>query len=148
MFAAKVETLPGLTRALTDATKAANQLVSAGIPTVIEVREGHKKRTADQNSLIYAAYNDIAKQLGDRTPLDVRKESKLHLGIPILRTEDAEYRERYDKLIRHRFSYEEKLELMADWPVTSLMNTNQLSQYFEAMIEYWSKRGIVIKTPD
>ena len=52
---------------------------------------------------------------------------KLHFGVPILRRDSLEYRQKYDRIIRP-MSYEQKLELMVepfDFPVTSAMNVAQ-----------------------
>lgn len=93
-----------------------------------------KARSIPQNSISHEWYTQIANELREDTPLGVKCFCKLNYGIPILRAaEDGEFREKYDALIKDRFSYEEKLEMMTWFPVTSLMTKTQLSQYLEAM---------------
>ena len=92
-----------------------------------------KARSLDQNGISHVWYEQIVKELREDTALGVKCFCKLNYGIPILRAEDEEFREKYDSLVKGRFSYEEKLELMTWIPVTSLMNKEQLSQYLTAM---------------
>ena len=92
-----------------------------------------KARSLDQNAIAHAWYEQISRELREDDPLGVKCECKLRFGVPILRAESDEFREKYDSLIKDRFSYEEKLELMKWFPVSSLMNKTQLSQYLEAM---------------
>lgn len=105
-------------------------------------------RTLDQNSLIYAWYSDIAKARGDMTALNARCMSKYWCGLPILMTESEVFRDRWDRLIRNTFEYEQKLELMEWFPVSSLMSKKQLSQYLERMHEYWGKNGVQLEWPE
>lgn len=150
MTAYRAETLPGLTRALADVTKDCAEIIESGDSAVISVKKGSKKRTDEQNSVINVWYGEVAEQLGDRSALDVRCESKLLLGVPILRAEDPEFLELYDGLIKRRFNYEEKLKLMRSFPVTSLMNTKQLSLYMDLMQDHWGESGVklIVKNKD
>lgn len=59
-----------------------------------------------------------------------------------------DFRERYDSLIRARFSYEEKLKLMRWFPVTSLMSVDQLSRYLEAVRDDYARSGVFLDFPD
>ena len=87
-----------------------------------------KPRTLPQNSLIYGLYGQISREGGQESIPEVRRRLKLHHGVPILRAEDPEFREAYDTVIKP-LTYEQKLKAMDFWPVTSRMNTSQLSQY-------------------
>jgi len=89
-------------------------------------------RSLDQNAISHLWYEQIARELREDTALGVKCYCKLHLGVPILRAEDEEFRELYDSVIKP-LPYEKKIAAMKVWPVTSLMNKNQLSQYLEAM---------------
>lgn len=91
-----------------------------------------KPRSNDQNSLSHHWYAQIAMELGDRTEQQVKRECKLRFGVPILRADDEGFRELYDARIKP-LSYEAKVDLMELIPVTSLMDTGQLSRYLEAM---------------
>lgn len=106
------------------------------------------KRSLSQNDISHAWYEQVARELREDTPLGAKCESKLVCGVPILRAEDPEFRAQYDALVRDRFSYEEKLELMKWFPVTSLMSKAQLSQYLEAVQRHWGKRGVSLQFPE
>lgn len=107
-----------------------------------------KKRSLDQNAIGHAWYGQIANELREGTALDAKAESKLVCGVPILRAESPDFRESYDQLVLKRFGYEEKLDLMKWFPVTSLMTKDQLSQYLEAMQTHWGKRGVQLTFPE
>lgn len=62
MTAYRADNLPWLTRVLADAAKEANELIRAGIPAMIEVKEGERGRTNKQNALIHAMLTDISEQ--------------------------------------------------------------------------------------
>ena len=91
-----------------------------------------KARTVPQNSLIHAAYGQVSRELGEQSVAEVRREAKLTLGVPILRAEDEEFRAAYDAVLK-ALTYEQKLKAMDFWPVTSRMNTDQLTRYYAAM---------------
>lgn len=109
-----------------------------------------KRRTVNQNRLQRLWCNEIAEQLGDRTPEEVRGECKLRFGVPILRAENEDFCEKYDRIIRP-FSYETKLELMMepiDFPTTRLMTTKQKTRYLDAMQMWAARQGLVLTVPD
>lgn len=114
----------------------------AGKVPEVEIREKGKKRSLDQNALSFALYRDIAERKEDETPQDIRRYCKLHHGIPILRSEDQRFCEIYDKSIKDNLSYEEKLEAMDWFPVTSLMNKKQFSRYVEVITDDYARQGI------
>jgi len=98
---------------------------------------GGSIRTLEQNDKIHKLYRKASKKLGDQTVEDIMCECKLTIGVPILRAESNEFREQYDRRFKGRFSYEEKLELMTGlckFPVTSIMDTAQLSRYIDRVI--------------
>ena len=89
------------------------------------------KRSILQNDLSHAWYKQLAKELPDDNVLGWKNYCKLHYGVPILRADDIKFREFYDEAIKNSFSYEQKLNCMNYFPITSLMNTKQLSLYLE-----------------
>lgn len=112
----------------------------------VDIRTG-KRRSDDQNAISHAWYEQIARELREHSAAEVKRECKLIFGVPILRAEEPDFRDQYDALIKGRFSYEEKLALM-DWlPVTSIMTTDQLSQYLEAMQAAYARRGVSLEFP-
>lgn len=102
------------------------------------------KRSLDQNALQHVWYNQIAKAM-HQTPKEVRQYCKLHFGIGIMRS-DSYFNETYAALIKDRFSYPEKLQLM-DWlPVTSLMTKTQETQYLETVQQHFAEQGIILES--
>lgn len=96
-----------------------------------------KARTLPQNNMIYALYNRAAARLDGESPLTIKRYCKLHFGVPLLRVEDADFKDKWDRCIKRNLTYEQKLEVMDWFPVTSLMNTAQESQYIDnIMMEY------------
>lgn len=105
------------------------------------------KRSVSQNDISHAWYEQVANELREDTGLGVKCESKLVCGVPILRAESEDFRTQYDALVKGRFTYEEKLDLMKWLPVSSLMTKDQLSQYLEAMQKHWGRRGVKLEFP-
>lgn len=106
------------------------------------------KRSLSANALSHVWYAEIAKQKGDETPEDIRRHCKAYFGIPILLRDSQEFRERYSRLIKTRFTTEEKLELMGWFPVTSLMSKTQMKEYLETLQNEFGKQGIILESVD
>ena len=118
-------------------------------PFSVDVVRG-RRRTTEQNRLQRLWLNEIAEQLGDRTPEEVRGYCKLTMGVPILRAENVEFRERYDEIIRP-LTYEQKLAMMMeplDLPVTRLMTTDQKTRYLDAIQRHFLELGVALTDPD
>lgn len=118
------------------------------LPFAVSITKGGK-RTLKQNRLSRQWMNEIAEQLGDQTAEEVRGYCKLTIGVPILRAENEDFRERYDIIIRP-LPYEQKLYLMMeplDFPVTRLMTTKQHTAYLDGVHRYWSSKGIALTDP-
>jgi len=119
------------------------------LPFTATVTDG-KHRTNDQNKLQRRWMVEIATQLGDRTPEDVRGYCKLHFGVPILRAENEAFRLTYDRLLKHR-AYEEKIEFMKEpisLPITSIMTTRQKTAYLDAVHQFFSEEGVILTNPE
>lgn len=102
----------------------------------VSVRTG-RARTLDQNALAFQLYTDLHRAKPDTFPSvnDARAYCKLHFGVGICR-QDPEFNASYCRLIRDRFSYEEKLALMVepvDFPVTRIMTKKMFSEFVEAI---------------
>jgi hypothetical protein len=109
-----------------------------------------KSRTWVQNKLQRKWMKEVSEQLGDRNPEDVRAYCKLTLGVPILRAENDDFCEKYDRIIRP-LDYKVKLELMAepmDFPVTRLMSTKQFTTYLDTVFRHFSEQGVILTIPD
>lgn len=105
-----------------------------------------KARSLPQNNITHAWYEQIARELREDDALGWKSYCKLHHGVPLLRAEDGEYREIYDDAIKG-LGYEQKLKVMRYFPVTSLMNKEQLSKYAEAVRDDFYKRGVLLEFP-
>lgn len=106
-----------------------------------------KARSLDQNAISHAWYEQIARELREDDALGWKCYCKLHHGVPILRTEDEEFREAYDATIKG-MTYEQKLKAMRLLPVTSLMTKEQLSKYLESMQEDFARCGVRLEFPE
>ena len=107
-----------------------------------------RHRSLDQNSIGHAWYEQVANELREDDALGVKRFCKLHFGVPILRAEDAEFREIYDGAIRDHLSYEQKIKAMDILPVTSRMSVQQHSAYLTAVREHYQERGVDLQFPD
>ena len=118
------------------------------LPFTTTVTDG-KHRTTHQNRLQRQWVTEIAAQLGDQTPEEVRGYCKLAFGVPILRAENEAFRIRYDQIIKP-LSYAQKLALMMepfDLGVTRIMTTRQKTAYLDAMHRHFAEQGIVLTDP-
>jgi hypothetical protein len=106
-----------------------------------------KDRSLDQNSILHAWINQIATELREQTAAQIKAECKLTIGVPILRAEDEEFREFYDRAIRP-MTYEQKLDAMSFIPITSLMTVNQLSQFLTGMQKAYEGRVVLEFPPE
>lgn len=116
-------------------------------PLTLQYKPFSKKRSLDQNALKSVWYREAALMI----PSDEETEErfcKLHFGVPILRAENEKFRKLYDKVMGRGFTiltYEEKLEAMDILPVTSLMQTDQMTDYLNRMQVHYAKQyGIAL----
>lgn len=117
-------------------------------PFTVSITDG-KHRSSEQNRLQRRWLQEISEQLGDQTPEEVRGYCKLTIGVPILRSENEAFREKYDAVVRP-LSYEQKLAIMMeplDLPVTRIMNTRQKTDYLDGILRHFSQQGIVLTEP-
>jgi hypothetical protein len=104
-------------------------------------------RSLDQNAISHAWYKQLARELREDDALGWKSYCKLHHGVPILRSEDEEFKAFYDASIKG-MSYERKLGAMKFLPVTSLMTKPQLSAYLEAVQADFMWRGVRLEFPE
>lgn len=143
MGTAIVNSDPALSRVLGDIREAYN----AHHYLRITIRTG-RDRTLDQNSVTHCWYEQVSNELREDSPLGVKRFCKLHFGVPILRAEDAEFREMYDAAIKASLSYEQKLKAMDFIDVTSIMSTKQLTAYMDEMRDHYDKRGVKLEVKE
>lgn len=103
-------------------------------------------RSLPQNAIGHVWYDQLERELPEDNALGWKCYCKLHHGVPILRSEDEQFRETYDAVIKP-LSYENKLKAMRCWPVTSLMNKEQKSRYLEAVQDDFLGRGVRLEFP-
>lgn len=123
-------------------------LAGHALPMTVDVTKG-RRRSVEQNKLQRLWLNEIAEQLGDQTPEEVRGYCKLRFGVPILRAESELFCEKYDRLIKP-MAYETKIEMMMeplDFPVTRLMRTSQKTRYLDAIWKHFTEMGLVLTVP-
>lgn len=101
-------------------------------------------RTLAQNAGTHVLYEIIASALPEDDAAGWKRYCKLHHGVPILRVEDPQFRDAYDKSIKP-LSYETKLAIMTYWPVTSLMDKGQISRYIDALRADFEPRGVILE---
>lgn len=112
----------------------------------ISIKTG-KARTLPQNDITHVWYGQIARELPENDALGWKCFCKLNFGVPILRAEDAEFREFYDGAIKSTLTYEQKLAAMKYLPVTSLMSKSQLSNYAETVRQHFFSSGVFLDFP-
>ncbi len=103
-----------------------------------------KDRSLPQNNFIHAWYQQLARELKEDNALGWKCYCKLHHGVPILRAESDEFLETYDIAIKP-LDYDVKLLIMREWPVTSIMTKEQLTQYAESVRIDFHRRGIILE---
>lgn len=107
-----------------------------------------RDRSLDQNAISHCWYEQIARELGEYLPIQVKAQCKLYYGVPILRAQDEEFRAFYDQSIK-RLTHEQKLQIMEKefCPVTSLMTTAQMKQYLDDVQRAYADR-VVLEYPE
>lgn len=100
-----------------------------------------KDRSLDQNRMCFELYQRIGRALYGNDSDHARAECKLTIGVPILREEDEKFRESYDKIIRP-VAYQDKLDLMAWFPVTRLMTVKQCQRYIDSVFNQYTIKGV------
>jgi hypothetical protein len=121
-----------------------------GYPCTLKVYKG-KKRSNNQNRTQRMWINEAVEQLQDQTTEELRAYLKLHFAVPILRNEDDDFRDAYDRIIKP-LDYQMKLEMMMvplDWPVTRLMTTKQGKDFLDQVYQHLTvERGCRLTIPN
>ena len=123
-------------------------LAKRPIPFTVDITSG-KHRSVEQNKLQRLWLNEAAAQLEGQTAEELRGLCKLTIGVPILRAENEDFREKYDAVVRP-LPYEAKLAIMQeplDLPVTRLMNTDQKTRYLDGISRMFAEQGVVLTEP-
>lgn len=116
------------------------------LPVTVEWVQG-RDRTAEQNKLMWMWATEAAHQLGDRTASEIQHDWKLRHGVPILREDSAEFRDFYDKALKH-LPFELKVSAMEYVPVTSQMKVRQMVRFMDTVQRECLSNGIYLTEPD
>lgn len=115
-------------------------------PVSVQVKTYDMKRSEAQNAVSHLWYKEIAAEGGEYTPDQVKCRAKKHFGVPILLAESERFNSAWLKAIEAFPSYEEQVdELLAFFPVTSLMTSKQMSQY---LTDFYRVQGQRYKLTD
>ena len=101
-------------------------------PYVAQIIPWVKKRSLDQSALFHMWCGEISKQGGEYTPIQIKARAKYSWGVPILVAEMPSFARSWEAM-KSIMSHEELLEALEWFPVTSLMNTNQMSRFLTDM---------------
>ena len=115
---------------------------------VVSYRIG-RDRTLDQNALWWSMYERIAQMTNMGDVEDARKYCKLHIGVGIMRRDDAVFRDGWDMMIKP-LPYEQQMELMGScalmgadgFPVTRLFNRKQGIEYTSSIVAEFTKNNV------
>jgi hypothetical protein len=112
----------------------------------VNIKTG-KDRSLDFNAISHVWYEQITRELREDDALGWKCFCKLNFAVPIMRAEDAEFREFYDASIKSALSYEQKLAAMKYLPVTSLMTNPQFKKYCDEMQAHFLTLGVRLEFP-
>jgi len=118
------------------------------LPATVSISKG-LPRSSEQNKL-QRKWLKEAEEQGDQTAEEYRAYCKLHFGVPIMRSQSDEFKEKYDRIIRP-LPYTQKLELMAvpfDFPVTRMMTMASEKKYLDQMYLFFTGQGFLLTNPD
>lgn len=138
MAAFKAETIAGLSLALSSAAKEANGLLAAGSVALIEVKEGERGRTGQQNALLHAMLTDISEQCdinGNKFDLVVWKR----LCVAQWLKDKGERPQIVPSLDRQ--------EVVVIYEKTSKMTTKQIAELVEWLYAFGAENGVIWSKP-
>ena len=107
-----------------------------------------KDRSLDFNAISHVWYEQLARELPEEDALGWKCFCKLHFAVPIMRAEDEEFREFYDRSIKAALTHEQKLVAMKYIPVSSLMTNAQFKKYCDEMQKHFLTRGVRLEFPE
>ena len=112
----------------------------------VDVKTG-KDRSLDFNAISHVWYAQLARELREDDASGWKCFCKLHFAVPIMRSEDEEFRAYYDLAIKNALSYEQKLSAMKYLPVSSLMTNPQFKKYCDEMQKHFLTHGVKLEFP-
>lgn len=112
----------------------------------MEIKKNASNRSDAQNRLSHKWYAERSIDTG-LSPIEEKNYCKLIHGCPILIAEDDDFASFYNEALAP-LSYEAQLRAMVWVPVTSTMNTKQMSVYMNQMDEEAASVGIMLSRPE
>ena len=111
----------------------------------VDMVERPMSHTPSQSRLIHHIYSEVAKQKGDESAEQIKYISKLHYGVPILRSHSEEFRTWYDEKVKP-LPYPAKLVLMEHLDVIKELEKvdKGVSDYIDALFKGWADQGIYV----
>ena len=116
------------------------------LPLTIRWQQG-ANRSLDQNQLQWMWAGEVARQRGDMEQDEVQREWKLHYGVPILREDNDDFRDTYDRAIKP-LPYEQKIKAMDLIDVSSIMNVKQMTAYLDRIQRECLQQGFRLTDPE
>lgn len=138
-----VEGMVAVQQKINEAGRLTVGLLSAGKSVEIIIREmtNDKPRNNNQNSLVYHLYSRIGVTLYGGDEILARNECKLMIGCRILYRDSEDFRQVFDKVIRH-LPHSVKHEAMELISVSSIMTKKQCAEYITSIINQYTLRGV------
>ena len=133
-------------KSLDDLVATFKLLKALSFPFTLEWRKGADRSHA-QNKTMWMWAGQFSQALGDRTADEVQKEWKLTLGVPILRSENGEFRDFYDQALKP-LAYSAKLRAMEYVPVTRIMTVPQMASFMNQIQRQAAENGVRLTDPE
>ncbi|KAA3639432.1 MAG: hypothetical protein DWP95_10320 [Proteobacteria bacterium] len=126
-------------------------------PHLLEIKPFEGDRSLAQNRLQFHWFNQLERQsfslepgkaaesIGGWTIDMIRAYCKFEFGVPIM-SEDSEFIYTWSLAMRGIHEREDKLLIAKEWPVTSLMNTEQFTRYLNNIYYHFTPQGAILTT--
>lgn len=126
------------------------QQMDLSTPKRIEYdKDWNEKRGLSANALFHVFCQQVADFTG-MLPLEVKAECKLDFGISILLDGGGNYAYLLNKGLAAsgfwQLTREEQLKAIVDIPITSVMDTAQMSKLIELMQMSYGSQGIILES--
>jgi len=108
-------------------------------PHAVTIAPTKKDRSTQQNSISHVWYSQVRDTEKEYTEDEVKCLCKLHIAIPILRGSNEEFNAMVIAMIEP-LPYEMKVRAMQFFPVTSLMDTKQMSLFLTGVQRNYAGR--------
>lgn len=145
MFSRVIDGTISVNQAMRDAGAEVMRIIGDGSVEILvhqyDEKTASKRRSTQQNRLIYKIYQRIGKALYGGDESHARNECKLRIGCRILFRDSKEFATRFDRIIRP-LTQEMRLDAMNLISVSSLFDIPQGTEYIKTMLTEYSARGV------